>query len=572
MANLSNINNKFLVTTGGNVGIGVTGPLYKLEASGADFNFVGKFQATGTGYAPASILLETTGSASRGQGMYHYNTTADENWFTGVPYNVDSQKWIVAHQSSTSQLVETAQLTHALLTIASLTGNVGIGETSPGTKLVVSGNNDAAGTGVLEIKTTGTNLRIGGNTTYSWIQSHSSNPLYINQLGNNIILNLGGGKVGIGTPSPDSPLEIQNVPAQGSQKMMLHLDANHTGNQGSAFLRISAGSSSGANTKIETVSSGGQGLFGTYTDTNIINSGTSTGAYGNINFITGSSTSASSIVMTIGGGSQKGKVGIGTLSPSKLLHVDGSYKLGTNAYIQYDAGYPYTITTANTAAVGNLVFSAGLGSAAYESRIDLQGSNTAGAAGITLSTASSPRIIVTPDGKVNIGTTGNFSAGKLVIQNDGRENGGILDIQTGGGYRYYTRVLHNTTTSSTAGYWHIKTNIPIGGNVMFLAKFYGYIYGSGQVLDLSHVGYAYAGTSTVINQGVTNNGSNTNASSAVYTSTDSKLCFRVAFGTGATFSTYFAGVYMDMSFPCPGGNGHDLEIEAQTFNQSATVY
>jgi len=31
MANLSNINNKFLVTTGGNVGIGVTGPVVKLE-------------------------------------------------------------------------------------------------------------------------------------------------------------------------------------------------------------------------------------------------------------------------------------------------------------------------------------------------------------------------------------------------------------------------------------------------------------------------------------------------------------------------------------------------------------
>ena len=100
-----------------------------------------------------------------------------------------------------------------------------------------------------------------------------------------------------------------------------------------------------------------------------------------------------------------GNVGIGTTSPSKKLEVNGSFKLGTNAYIEYGGVYPYTITTANTAGVGNLVFSAGLGSAAYESRIDLQGTNTAGVAGITLSTASTARMAITADGNVGIGTT-----------------------------------------------------------------------------------------------------------------------------------------------------------------------
>jgi len=38
MANLSNINNKFLVTTGGNVGIGVTGPVTKLELPSSTTN------------------------------------------------------------------------------------------------------------------------------------------------------------------------------------------------------------------------------------------------------------------------------------------------------------------------------------------------------------------------------------------------------------------------------------------------------------------------------------------------------------------------------------------------------
>ena len=178
-------------------------------------------------------------------------------------------------------------------------------------------------------------------------------------------------------------------------------------------------------------------------------------------------------------------------------------------------------------------------------------------------------------GKAIVGQTANYSsnAGMMHVYGDNSENSGILDIASNGNGRYYTRVCWNKTSTSQAGYWHIKTNVPIGGNVMFMAKFYGYIYGSAQVLDLTHAGYAYSGTNTVINQGVQNNGNNVNSSSAYYTSAGgSKLCFRVAFGTGATFSTYFAGVFMDMAFPSPAGAAFDFEIEAQSFSQNTTVY
>ena len=74
-------------------------------------------------------------------------------------------------------------------------------------------------------------------------------------------------------------------------------------------------------------------------------------------------------------------------------------------------------------------------------------------------------------GEVNIGSTGNFSAGKLVVQQSGGENGGIVTLQNGGTYGYYTRVCHNATGVSQAGYWHIKTNIPDGNNIMFMTKF-----------------------------------------------------------------------------------------------------
>jgi len=87
-------------------------------------------------------------------------------------------------------------------------GNVGIGVTAPLAKLAVNGVSDTAGTGVLEIKTSTTNLKIGGATTYSYIQSHSSQPLYFNVLGNNVIINPNGGNVGIGTTGPGAKLEV----------------------------------------------------------------------------------------------------------------------------------------------------------------------------------------------------------------------------------------------------------------------------------------------------------------------------------------------------------------------------
>ncbi len=218
---------------------------------------------------------------------------------TGLPPNNIGWAWngqnvaTVNYSTGDVYVLNTAETRFDTEEFIVMGGNVGIGTTSPGTKLTISGGDDAAAIGVLELITSGgTNLKFGGNTGYSWIQSHASKPLYINQLGNNVILNSNGGNVGIGTTNP-----------------------------------------------------------------------------------------------------------------SKKLEVNGNFKLGTNAYIEYGGVYPYTITTANTAAVGNLVFSAGLGSAAYESKIDLQGTNTAGVAGITLSTASTARMVVTADGDVGIGTS-----------------------------------------------------------------------------------------------------------------------------------------------------------------------
>jgi hypothetical protein len=257
-----------------------------------------------------------------------------------------------------------------------------------------------------------------------------------------------------------------------------------------------------------------------------------------------------------------GNVGIGTDSPTKKLTVNAGSTSGDGINITGSSS-PAIYINETSGTVNSSFQNDGAGS--------YLGTSTSHP--MIFRTANTERMRVTSGGNTLIGITTEQNAGRLQIESGTSENGGILDIAGGGWYRYYTRVCRNATSNGAAGYWHIKTNIAANSNTMFLAKFYGYIYGSAQIVDLTHAGYAYSGTSSVINQAVKNNGTEPNASSAVYISASgSKVTFRIAFGTGSNFSTYFAGVFMDIAFPSPAGQGIDFEIEAQSFSTSTTVY
>ncbi|MCX5793552.1 MAG: hypothetical protein NTY45_15235, partial [Elusimicrobia bacterium] len=79
-------------------------------------------------------------------------------------------------------------------------GYVGVGVLGPAAPLHVAGaEGDAGSIGIFRLTSANSQLRMGNSSSYSWIQSHNSKPLYVNELGNNIILNFGGGNVGIGT-------------------------------------------------------------------------------------------------------------------------------------------------------------------------------------------------------------------------------------------------------------------------------------------------------------------------------------------------------------------------------------
>ena len=321
------------------VGIGTASPITKLQIS-----------ATNATSPTANIFLDVDGNNVPGMGGQIIFGTSISATLTsynariqGIRSGLDNGSSDIHFQTTH---VATATTPSTKMTILS-DGKVGIGTSSPNHALDIEKNTSS----LLNLYRPNSSTAASSKIDFSFNTANATEAVYariISDVEVNTDSAQGGdlsfhtanagtvgrvmtltqeGKVGIGTASPDSALEVQNTPAQGSQTMMLHLDNNPVSNEGSGYLQISSGTNTQATLQIEQVSSGGSGIFGNnYLDTSIINRGLSASAYGNINFATGSSTSATSIVMTIGGGSQKGKVGIGTSNPQQRLQVgDGSF-------------------------------------------------------------------------------------------------------------------------------------------------------------------------------------------------------------------------------------------------------
>jgi len=129
-----------LIFDGTSLGIGTASPSTKLEVQDASRGI--KIKSTGsTGYTQGSMLIEGHESDSnpgtRGQGIYLFNHGNDLNWYMGTPY-AGGGKFSINSLSDTAQQNSTNELANSRLVIDT-SGNVGIGETTPASKLDVNG-------------------------------------------------------------------------------------------------------------------------------------------------------------------------------------------------------------------------------------------------------------------------------------------------------------------------------------------------------------------------------------------------------------------------------------------------
>ena len=315
-------------------------------------------------------------------------------------------------------------------------GNVGIGTTTPSTKLHITGGTDTSltGGGYLTIgNTSATNISIDDNEIIAR-NNGTAAPLYIQLNSGNTILNgSGSGNVGIGITVPSAKLDVN-----GSSYIRgyLRVGVDSIGGGGGAQMSIASGSS---RFYIAPTDGAGSYLWGkelTF-DPNGAAVWTAEGGFN----ITGDLTVDTNTLYV---DSTNNRVGIGTVTPGAPLDVSGSGLIINAQSSGTDPARIRVDSSAGTGEAGLQIYTASttVGSVVFNDGVDAGGIYYDHSANRMYFTQASAERMTISGGNVGIGTTNpakklsiyennTGTSGQLTLEQNGTGDAGILLSLTG---------------------------------------------------------------------------------------------------------------------------------------------
>jgi len=445
--------------TSGNVGVGTTNPVTKLTVNGAT-------TITGSSTIIGNLLV---GQNSNSSTAARIDLTAGGNGFDslidfGYYDTFDASIWNIGRKGSTGAFFISNYGSGPEVNVVTIntSNNVGIGTTSPNTRLQVSSNIQGGSPSAAGTATTSSAYFTNSDTAYGilmgvlnaghgWIQAQRTDTIATTY---NLLLNPNGGSIGVGTTTPGAKFHVF-----GGDILRTNSDYVN-GSAGSGFVITHVASSGNTDAQLYAFRGGNT-------------------SYGNI---------------VIPGGS----VGIGTTDPATRLHVQGTSTAGSAVeafrLTNPDTGYTlnsgvkmsfyYGGTAKNLAEISALLPVGGDGN--YGDL--LFSTRTSDAAGVV------EKVRIKFDGKVGIGTTN--PANTLQIQGNVSASSYTSSISNAVGY-FGTS---SWSVSASRGVTTEKVDVLSGGSTTGLGTYSGSFYGTSMIVS---GGQAYTVRYDVGNQATT---------------------------------------------------------------------
>lgn len=541
----TNNTQRFIIDSTGKVGIGIMSPASKLTIASTGYNGFEDIDGNAEVHIGTQLAAPNTSGEIARLAIQPYG-------HTGGPFN------IIARDLSSYAFLDFryGPLTEPTLFTLRNDGNVGIGTALPTVKTHIYNAVDSiftglaidnrktygSGTGTNEISRLILSLSEASipdplNRVMGYIsagtESETSSANGFMALGTRIagaetekVRITSSGNVGIGITSPGAKLDVvastnalltdvtQNISNSG---ILITADITNTFHNSGIFWRSLNNNSTKPKAGIWMYNENGPGswlLFGT------------------------SSTYATGITNTALAIAPTGNIGIGTTAPGSKLVIDNGASADASLVLQNSISDGSNIRFKNSA---TNMFS-----------IDqIEAPN----ARLRFFTENGPsgnieRMTMLETGNVGIGTSTPLS--KLHINGD-------LATQNGQVKRDF---LTFNTGASTNVIIHIKTNITCA-NIMYRFLIEGYNYGTAKAINSEAVGYAYAGTGTIVsNQNIDHSGG---VISSQYLSSDGFVVIRL----DPNGSNYYIGFSVSGWFVNPTGNA--FNISGVVYHQNANL-